>query len=327
MDVGGRLPLPLHSASLIRASMSTALIRHRDCLLHDMGPHHPECPDRIHAVEDQLIASGLIGYLMEFEAPLATREQLLRVHSADYLDTIQASAPGFGLVHLDPDTAMNPSTLPAALRAAGAAVFATDLVLSGQVRNAFCLVRPPGHHAEHQRAMGFCFFNNVAVGAAHAMEAHGLERVAVVDFDVHHGNGTEDVFRNDPRVLMVSTFQHPFYPYSGVEGRSDRMVNVPLAAYSDGTKFREAVQTWWMPALEAFQPQMIFISAGFDAHREDDMASLGLVEADYAWVTREIRHVAERYAAGRIVSVLEGGYALSALGRSVASHLKVLADL
>lgn len=307
--------------------MSTAFVHHSDCLLHDMGAHHPECPNRLRAIEDQLISSGLITYLAEIEAPIATREQLLRVHAPDYLDAIESSAPTRGLVHLDPDTAMNPSTLAAALRAAGAVVHATDLVISGKVQNAFCSVRPPGHHAEHGRAMGFCLFNNVAVGATHALEAHGLERVAVVDFDVHHGNGTEDVFRNEPRVLMVSTFQHPFYPYSGVEGRSERMVNIPLAAYSDGGKFRQAVQTWWLPAMEAFEPQMIFISAGFDAHREDDMASLGLVEADYAWVTREIKQLAERYAEGRIVSVLEGGYALSALGRSVAAHIKVLADL
>jgi len=196
-----------------------------------------------------------------------------------------------------------------------------------EVRNAFCCVRPPGHHAERHRAMGFCFFNNVAVGAAHAIEQHGLERVAVADFDVHHGNGTEDVFRGNPRVLMVSTFQHPFYPYSGTEGRSERMVNIPLPAYSDGSAFREAVQTWWLPALEGFRPQMLFVSAGFDAHREDDMASLSLVEADYAWVTERLKDVAERDCDGRIVSVLEGGYALSALGRSVAAHIRVLAGL
>jgi acetoin utilization deacetylase AcuC-like enzyme len=222
---------------------------------------------------------------------------------------------------------MCPQTLVAARRAAGAVVLATDLVLGGAAQNAFCCVRPPGHHAERRRAMGFCLFNNVAVGVAHALEQHGLERVAVVDFDVHHGNGTEDIFRNDRRVLMVSTFQHPFYPYSGVEGRSDRMVNVPLPAYSDGAKFRAAVETWWLPALEDFRPQAIFVSAGFDAHREDDMASLGLVEADYAWVTEQIKALAQRYARGRIISVLEGGYALSALARSVVTHLKVLADL
>ena len=307
--------------------MHTALVRHRDCLLHDMGQHHPECPDRLHAIEDQLIASGLIGYLMECEAPAATREQLLRVHAEDYLDALEASVPSRGLVHLDPDTAMNPHSLRAALCAAGAVVHATDLVLRGEARNAFCSVRPPGHHAEHRRAMGFCFFNNIAVGAAHALEHHGLDRVVVADFDVHHGNGTEDIFRDDPRVLMVSTFQHPFYPYSGIEGRSERMVNIPLPAYTDGRGFREAVQSGWLPALERFRPQMVFISAGFDAHREDDMASLGLVESDYAWVTEQLKAIADRHAQGRIVSVLEGGYALSALGRSVVAHLRVLADL
>ncbi len=292
-----------------------------------MGQHHPECPDRLHAIEDQLIASGVIGYLMECEAPPATREQLERVHDPDYLDSLEASVPQCGLVHLDPDTAMNPHSLASARRAAGAVVHATDLVLRGEARNAFCCVRPPGHHAERRRAMGFCFYNNVALGVAHALAAHGLGRVAIIDFDVHHGNGTENIFRDDARVMMVSTFQHPFYPYSGVEGRSERLVNIPLPAYTDGRGFREAVQTWWLPALERFQPQMLFISAGFDAHREDDMASLGLVEADYAWVTEHLKGLAERHAHGRIVSVLEGGYALSALGRSAVAHLRVLADL
>ncbi len=307
--------------------MTTAFVRHRDCLLHDMGQHHPECPDRLHAIEDQLIASGLIGFLQEHEAPKATREQLHRVHEPVYVDALMRGVPRNGLVHLDPDTAMCPFTLDAALRAAGAAVLATDLVMRGEASTAFCSVRPPGHHAERRRAMGFCFFNNVAVAAAHALEAHGLERVAVVDFDVHHGNGTEDIFRVEPRVLMASTFQHPFYPYSGVDGRSERMVNIPLPAYSDGQRFRGCVEEHWLPALEGFAPQMIFVSAGFDAHREDDMASLALTEADYAWATRRIKEVADRHAQGRIVSVLEGGYALSALGRSVVAHVRELADL
>jgi acetoin utilization deacetylase AcuC-like enzyme len=307
--------------------MATAFIRHRECLLHDMGQHHPESPDRLHAIEDQLIASGLVGCLAEHDAPLAQRDHLARVHADDYLDALEARVPQRGLAHLDPDTAMNPHSLQAARRAAGAAILGTDLVMSGEAANAFCAVRPPGHHAERARAMGFCFYNNVAVAAAHALEAHALERVAVVDFDVHHGNGTEDIFRDDPRVLMVSTFQHPFYPYSGVDGRSERMVNIPLAAYSDGAKFRAAVQAYWLPALESFAPQMIFVSAGFDAHREDDMASLALVEADYAWVTQQVKDVALRHANGRLVSLLEGGYNLSALGRSVVAHLRVLADL
>ena len=314
--------------SLSRSSLLTTLfVTHRDCLLHDMGAHHPECPARLSAIEDQLIASGVMDHLERVEAPKATREQLLRVHDADYLDTLEQSSPSAGWVHLDPDTAMNAHTLDAALRGAGGAVLATDRVIGNGVENAFCSVRPPGHHALRDRAMGFCVFNNVAVATAHALEFHGLERVAIVDFDVHHGNGTEDMFRDDERVLMVSTFQHPFYPYSGVEGRSDRMVNIPLAAYSGGKEFRAAVDTCWIPALEAFAPQMLFISAGFDAHREDELAMLNFVEADYAWVTTRLKAVAATHADGRIVSLLEGGYALSALGRSAAAHLRVLADL
>jgi len=305
--------------------METAFITHRDCGLHNMGRHHPECPGRLRAITDQLIASGLIGCLAEYEAPLATREQLTRVHSPAYVEAVEASSPRAGIVHLDPDTAMSPHSYQAALRAAGAVVLAADLVLGGKAANAFCCVRPPGHHAERQRAMGFCFFNNVAIGVAHALDAHGLERAAVIDFDVHHGNGTEDIFRDDERVLMVSTFQHPFYPYSGIEGRSARMVNIPLPAYTDGSGFRAAVQAHWLSALEAFCPQVLFVSAGFDAHREDDMAALGLVEADYVWVTQVIKDVAERHAAGRMISVLEGGYNLGALGRSVTAHLKVMA--
>jgi acetoin utilization deacetylase AcuC-like enzyme len=307
--------------------LDTALIGHKDCLLHDMGAQHPECPARLRAIEDQLIASGLIDYLLHEDAPKAERVHLERVHDARYVDAIIAKSPRHGIVHLDPDTAMNSHSLDAALRAAGAAVLGTDLVMQRRARRAFCSVRPPGHHAERGRAMGFCLFNNVAIAAAHALEAYGLERVAIVDFDVHHGNGTEDIFRDDERVLMVSTFQHPFYPYSGTEGRSERMVNVPLAAYSGGAQFRAAVTSEWLPALERFRPQMVFVSAGFDAHRDDDMASLKLVEADYAWVTQIIASVADRYGEGRIVSVLEGGYELHALGRSVATHLKVLSGL
>ena len=296
-------------------------------MLHDMGSHHPECPARIAAIEDHLLATGILAHLLDVDAPQATRDQLLRVHDGDYMDAIEASVPKRGLVHLDPDTAMNPHSYHAALRAAGAVVKATDMVMSGEAKNAFCNVRPPGHHAERARAMGFCFLNNVAVGAAHALERHGLERVAIVDFDVHHGNGTEDIFRDDPRVMMVSTFQHPFYPYSGVGGRSERMVNIPLAAYSSGIQFREAVEKFWVPALERFQPRMVFVSAGFDAHRDDDMAALNLVESDYAWVTERLVAYADRFCGGRIVSTLEGGYELDALARSVAVHLRALARL
>ena len=307
--------------------MATAFIHHPDCVLHDMGAHHPESPDRLAAIEDYLLAAGLIQHLVSEAAPKASREQLLRVHDRSFIDSIESASPQRGMVHLDPDTAMNPHTLSAALHAAGAVVRAADIVIRGEAENAFCNVRPPGHHACRGRAMGFCFFNNVAVGAAHALEAHGLERVAIVDFDVHHGNGTEDIFCDDERVLMVSTFQHPFYPYSGTEGRSEKMVNIPLAAYSGSAAFREAVENAWLPALHEFAPQMVFVSAGFDAHRDDDMASLGLVEADYAWVTRQIVEIADRYASGRIVSTLEGGYNLPALARSVGAHVRELCSI
>ncbi|MGH8761903.1 MAG: histone deacetylase family protein [Nitrosospira sp.] len=306
--------------------MRTAYISHSDCLLHKMGPYHPECPARLMAIEDELIASGLTDKLEHHVAPLATREQLERIHTAEYIASLEARAPSTGMAYLDPDTAMNPHSLKAAYRAAGAVILAVELVMGKTVENAFCSIRPPGHHAERDRAMGFCLFNNIAAGVAHAIHAHGLERVAVVDFDVHHGNGTEDIFRDDPRVMMVSTFQHPFYPHNGIAGRSERMVNVPLAAGSNGEKFRAAVSEDWLPSLEKFKPQMVFISAGFDAHRDDDLASLNLLETDYAWVTERMKEVARKYAHHRIVSALEGGYALPALGRSVAVHLKVLSE-
>lgn len=307
--------------------MTTLYVTHRDCRLHDMGRGHPECPQRLAAVDDQLIASGLLPHLTQREAPKATREHTARVHDEGYLDVLEESSPAEGMVYLDPDTAMNPHSLDAALRAAGAAVLATDEVANGSMENAFCGVRPPGHHAERGRAMGFCMINSVAVAAAHALEHHRFDRVAVIDFDVHHGNGTEDIFRDEPRVMMASTFQHPFYPYSGAEGRSERMVNIPLAAGSDGRALREAVEQHWLPALNAFKPEMLFISAGFDAHREDPLAMLNWTEADYAWVTQQLMAVARVHAGGRIVSMLEGGYDLSALGRSVTAHLKVLAGL
>lgn len=307
--------------------MQTAYISHPLCLKHDMGAHHPECPARIHAIEDQLIASGLFGYLQHHDAPEVTREQLLRVHDGDYLDDIAAKAPKEGTLNLDGDTIMNPYTYPAALRAAGAVVMAVDMVMSQQVENAFCNIRPPGHHAERAQAMGFCIFDNVAVGAAHALAAHGLSRVAIADFDVHHGNGTEDIFHNDPRVMLCSTFQHPFYPYCGADSSNDHIINVPLKAGTSGVEFRTAVTEQWLPALERFQPEFIFISAGFDAHRDDDMGSMRLVEADYAWVTEELKRVAAKYAQSRIVSVLEGGYELHALGRSAMAHVKVLSGL
>ena len=303
---------------------TTVFITHPSCLQHEMGPDHPECPDRLTAIHDQLIASGLDPHLARREAPPATPEQLARVHDRRYVAAIQAAAPSSGLRYLDPDTALNPHSVDAALHAAGAVVHAVDLVCGGLYQTAFCAVRPPGHHAESRRAMGFCVFNNVAVGAAHAIAMHEIERVAIVDFDVHHGNGTEEMFSGDGRVLMVSTFQYPLYPYSGVENPAENMVNIPLAAGAGSHEFREAVRERWLPALEEHAPELILISAGFDAHREDPLAGLAFSEADYGWVTRELMDVARRHASGRIVSSLEGGYALSALGRSVAAHVREL---
>ena len=306
--------------------MPTAYITHPTFLLHDMGPYHPECPERLGAIQERFAEVELHGRLVHHTAPVATRTQLARVHGRDYLDEIEAASPGSGLHYLDPDTALCPHSLAAARHAAGAAVKAVDLVLSGECATAFCAVRPPGHHAERNRAMGFCVFNNIAVAAAHALEAHGLARVAIVDFDVHHGNGTEAIFADDPRVLMVGTFQYPLYPYSGVEPLGPNMHNVPLAPGSGGEEFRAAVRDHWLPALEAHRPQLVLISAGFDAHREDPLAGLEFDDADYAWVTEQLVGVAKRHAGGRIVSSLEGGYALGALGRSVAEHVRILLD-
>lgn len=307
--------------------MTTAFITHRDCQLHDMGAHHPESPGRLTAINDHLIAQGIDAYFVYYDAPLATLEQLNRVHPASHLERLKRSSPEHGIVHLDPDTAMNPHTWQAALRSAGAGVMAVDLVMSGEVENAFCAIRPPGHHAERENAMGFCFINNVAVAARHALEVHGLERVAVIDFDVHHGNGTEDIFKGDERVLMCSIFQHPFFPYSGTDAPAANMCNVPLPAYSGGEEFMGAVQDVWLPRLREFKPQMIFISAGFDAHYEDDMGGLKLVEKDYAWCTAQLKKVAAETCQKRIVSMLEGGYVLTSLARSVGAHLRELADL
>jgi acetoin utilization deacetylase AcuC-like enzyme len=307
--------------------MPAAFVTHADCLKHDMGAHHPERAARLSAIEDQLIASGIGSYLTRFDAPLATDEQLARVHPAEYVRAIREVAPRAGTIHLDPDTAMNPFTLNAALRAAGAAVLAVDLVLQKKANTAFCAVRPPGHHACRARPMGFCIFNNVAVAARHAVHAHGLQRVAVVDFDVHHGNGTEDIFEDDEHVLMASIFQHPFYPYSGTDNPAPNMHNVPLAAGAGSKELREAVREEWIPALNEFKPELVLFSAGFDAHAEDDMAMLRFVDSDYGWVTEQVKAVADRYAEGRMVSMLEGGYALSALGRSAVQHIKVMAGL
>ena len=296
-----------------------------------MGPGHPECPSRLDAISDHLMATGLDIALEFREAPNATLEQLERAHTAGYVltmsDQLQRIRDGGEARAIDPDTVACPATWQASLRAAGAAVAATDDVIQGRAANAFCAVRPPGHHATRDEAMGFCFFNNVAVAARHALDVHGLQRVAIIDFDVHHGNGTEDIVAGDDRVLMCSFFQHPLYPYNGAVPKGTNMVNVPVPAYTRGPAVRELVEQQWLPALERFAPQMVFISAGFDAHREDDLGQMGLVEEDYAWITQQLVDVARRHAGGRIVSCLEGGYVLSALSRSVAAHLRVLAGM
>ncbi len=304
--------------------MQTAYVTHPACLLHDLGEVHPDAPARLGAIQDKLIAAQLFDWLLQIEAPAASRAQLQRVHDADYIDFIEANAPESGIRQIDADTALTPHSLEAAYRAAGALVAAVDAVMEGRVQNAFCAVRPPGHHAERRRAMGFCIFNNIAVGAAHALETHGLERVAVVDFDVHHGNGTEDIFRHDPRVMICSAFQHPFYPGTPFDDRNPNQINVPLERGARGDAFRAAVTDKILPALDAFRPQMIFISAGFDGHRLDDMSGLILTESDYAWMTEQLAAVARTHAQGRIVSALEGGYDLPALADSVAVHLRAL---
>jgi acetoin utilization deacetylase AcuC-like enzyme len=306
--------------------METLYVTHPLCRLHEMGEWHPECPARLDAINDQLIAGGLLDFLSEVRAVPATREQVLRVHSPGYLDYLQSHSPRNGYFAIDPDTSMNPHSLAAAWAAAGAGITAADAIMAGRAGTAFCAVRPPGHHACRDQAMGFCFFNNVAVAVAHCLHVHNLERVAIIDFDVHHGNGTEAAFAGDPRVLMCSFYQHPLFPGTRGSG-ADNMVNVPVDAYSRGPEIRQVVSDIWLPRLQAFKPEFIFISAGFDAHRDDDLAQLGLVESDYDWITRQVVAQADASAQGRIVSLLEGGYDLGALGRSAAAHIRALAKL
>jgi acetoin utilization deacetylase AcuC-like enzyme len=314
----------------------TGYFTHPDCRRHEMGRGHPECPERLDAIEDRLLLTGVADALERREAPEASLADVELAHDRLHVAAMrglgmelaeQIDAGGPAYAQIDPDTAMNPHTWKAALRAAGAALAATDAVMAGEVENAFCAVRPPGHHACRHHAMGFCFFNNVAIAARYALDRHGLSRVAVIDFDVHHGNGTEDILAGDERVLMVSFFQHPFYPFSGDAPHAANMLNLPVAAYTKGPAVRELVEAHWLPRLEAFKPEMVFISAGFDAHRDDDLGQLGLTEADYRWITERIKDVAKKHAGGRIVSALEGGYNLDALGRSVEAHVRALADL
>ena len=314
----------------------TGYYTHSDCRKHEMGPGHPECPARLDAIEDRLLISGVSAALDHREAPLASLADIELAHDRMHVAAMRGmslrlveeeEAGGSPYFQLDTDTSMNRHTWTAALRAAGAAVDAVDAIMAGELENAFCSVRPPGHHAEHNKAMGFCFFNNVAVAAKYALQRHNLKRVAVIDFDVHHGNGTENILAGDERALMVSIYQHPFYPYSGDQNPAPNMLNVPVPAYTKGMDVREIVEMVWMPRLEAFKPEMIFVSAGFDAHRDDDMGQLGLTEQDYTWITMRIKDVARRFANKRIVSCLEGGYVMGPLARSVEAHVRVLADL
>ena len=306
--------------------MRAAYITHADCLKHEMGEWHPECPRRITAIEDRLIARGLLDLFDRFDAPEASAEELGRVHDANYLAQLSAIAPHEGYAEIDPDTFMNPATLSAARHAAGAAALAARLVVQDGYTRAFCNVRPPGHHAERRRAMGFCFYNNAAVAIAQA-RALGIERVALVDFDVHHGNGSEDIWRDDPSVLMISTYQSGIFPFPVAETAAENMHNRGLPRYSRGDALREVVESHWLPAIDRFDPQLLVLSAGFDAHRDDDLGQLGWVEQDYAWLSEQLVGVADRHCGGRVVSVLEGGYNLDALARSVEQHVRALLDV
>jgi acetoin utilization deacetylase AcuC-like enzyme len=302
----------------------TAFISHPDTLLHVMDGNHPESPARITVIKNAILASDLKHKLKFHDAPIATQAQLKRVHTSDYVEYIHNIAPKAGLVRLDGDTAMGPVSLSAALHASGAVTLATDLVVSGKVDNAFCCVRPPGHHAGLANSAGFCIFNHVAVGVAHAIEHHKLKRAAIIDFDVHHGDGTEDIFKNNPNVMLCSTFQHPFYPHSGAETRSKNMINVPLKARTDGASFKKAVETEFKPALDEFQPEIIFVSAGFDAHINDPLADFALSTDDYIWITAFIKDIAKKHAKSRVISSLEGGYHLPSLAESAWAHINAL---
>ena len=305
--------------------MSVAFISHPECSLHDMGYEHPESPERLAAIMQRLLDSDSSRYLQHYDAPIVTKEALYLAHDPRYVDSIFDAAPtGHRTVHFDADTTMNAHTLSAAQRAAGALVFAVDRVMEGRHQAAFCCVRPPGHHAEYRHAMGFCFFNNIAVGVKHAITHWQLNRIAIIDFDVHHGNGTEDIFHDDPRVMLFSTFQSPLYPFKGESTISNRIINLPMPAGCDGRMYHQLVKTQLLPKLESFQPELVFFSAGFDAHCDDPLANINLTADDFAWITRKVKQVADNYARGRIVSSLEGGYSLNALACSVEAHLRAL---
>ena len=306
--------------------MPTALFTHSACLYHDTGLGHPESADRLRAVL-RALEDEEFTYLDRREAPQATVAQIARVHARSYVEAVLAAVPADGVVHLDADTAMSPGSGEAALRAAGALCAAVDAVVGGEVRNAFCAVRPPGHHAEAGQAMGFCLFNNVAIGALQARAVHRLERIAVVDFDVHHGNGTQSMFERDPALFYASTHQWPLYPGTGARGErgvGGNILNLPLPPMAGSVDFRAAVQRELLPALAAFAPELILVSAGFDAHTDDPLAQLNLTDADYHWATAKLIELADTHARGRVVSTLEGGYNLKALAASARAHVRAL---
>ncbi len=303
--------------------MSLTVIGSHKCLLHDMGDGHPERPSRLGAINDQLIASGLDMVVRQKDATPASRDELYLAHDRHYVDAIYKKAESDEPQWLDGDTRLAPGTLEAALYSAGSARDAVDIVMADDNQQVFCAVRPPGHHAERDKAMGFCIFNNIAIAAYYAIQHYGLQRIAIVDFDVHHGNGTEHICAGDERIQFYSSFQHPFYPHSGDGDTASNIHNVPLEAGCSGQVFRESI-TPWLEDIDRFAPQLILISAGFDSHSEDEMGQLRLQEADYAWISSELKQLADHHCHGRVVSALEGGYALSALGRSVVSHLKAL---
>ncbi|PHQ71130.1 MAG: acetoin utilization protein [Sneathiella sp.] len=305
--------------------MTTYLFTHRDCLFHDTGAGHPERADRLRSVLHRLDLEKF-PELQREEAPLADRETLELAHTSGYLDHVDAMAPDAGIISLDPDTKMSPGSKSAALRGAGAICAAIDKVMETTETNAFCAVRPPGHHAEAGRAMGFCLFNNVAIGALYARAKYGIKRVAVIDFDVHHGNGTQSLFENDPDLFYGSTHQAPFYPGTGGANETGvgNIVNVPLAAGDAGLQFKAAMEDLILPALENFSPELLLVSAGFDAHEKDPLANINLGNEDYAWISNELMRVADAHCQGRLVSILEGGYDLDGLSEGVDAHVKAL---
>jgi acetoin utilization deacetylase AcuC-like enzyme len=306
--------------------MPTLLVTHRACLNHITAAGHPERPDRLRAIEQALEAESFQNLARE-QAPIGTKEQIALCHPMNYIEAIEEATPDEGLVRLDADTSMSPGSYEAALRAVGGGVLAIDEVMQGKVQNAFVAVRPPGHHTETARPMGFCLFNSAAIVARYAQKQHGAERAALVDFDVHHGNGSQNIFWSDASVMYCSTHEMPLYPGTGAigeRGAHNTIVNAPLRAGDGGNEFREAFETAILPRLRQFKPDILVISAGFDAHTRDPLANLNLIEADYSWVTKQLMEVADECAKGRIISMLEGGYDLQGLSRSVAAHITAL---